>query len=136
MNRARIGATLSLAVAAVVAVAFALGAFRPPEDPRVTSVPEVHATCRDVDPERPCVFLLAEISIRPGTTVRWTNDEDVFHTVTSTDSLQVLQPSGLFDHSMSESGESFEFAFPDSGSFHYYCRVHAEFMTGTIVVQP
>jgi plastocyanin len=135
MNRVRIGAAVTLAVAGLVAVAFGLGAFRPSGSPPVPSAPQVHLACRDGDPDRPCVFLPGDILIRPGTTVRWTNDEDVFHTVTSTDSLQVLQPNGLFDHTMSRTGESFEFGFPNSGTFHYYCQVHAEFMTGTIVVQ-
>jgi plastocyanin len=74
------------------------------------------------------------MTVRAGSTVRWINDDTVFHTVTSTDSLQVRRPNGLFDHSLSKKGETFEHTFTKPGVYHYYCRPHTEFMWGTIVV--
>jgi plastocyanin len=135
MNRVHVGAALAIAAAVVIALAFALGPLQPAGNPPLTSTPEVHLTCRTVDPDRPCVYVPDEIAVRPGTTVRWTNDEDVFHTVTSTDSAEVLRPSGLFDETVSQVGDTFEFEFATPGTYHYYCQVHAEFMTGMIVVR-
>jgi plastocyanin len=86
------------------------------------------------DPERPFAFRPAEITVRAGTTVRWVNEEVVFHTVTSTDSLERKRPNGLFDRSLFARGQTTASRFVRPGTYHYYCRPHADFMFGTVRV--
>lgn len=86
------------------------------------------------DPDRLYAFDPQELEIPVGTTVRWVNTGDVFHTVTSTETLQTRRPSGVFDATLAAEGESFEFAFSEPGTYHYYCRPHVGFMFGTVTV--
>jgi plastocyanin len=60
-----------------------------------------------------------------GTTVRWTNNGDTDHTVTSDE--------GLFDSGTLQSDESFELTFDTPGSYPYFCSLHPA-MTGQITV--
>lgn len=56
-------------------------------------------------------------------TVRWINEDNTYHTVTSlTNSFdsQMIAPNGTFDHT-----------FIDSGYYDYYCSLHP-YMTGAI----
>jgi plastocyanin len=86
------------------------------------------------DPDRPFAFRPAEVTVPVGSTVRWTNRDDVFHTVTSTDSLRPRQPNGLFDKSLFAKGQTFSFRFTKPGVYHFYCRPHSDFMFGTVRV--
>lgn len=61
-----------------------------------------------------------------GTTVTWTNRDDIPHTVVSTD--------GVFKSKVLDTDEKFSFTFTKAGTFAYFCSVHPK-MTGTIVVQ-
>ena len=72
--------------------------------------------------------------VAAGSTVRWTNAENVFHTVTSTASLTRRQPSGLFNRTLAARGQSFEFKFDQPGTYHFYCTPHSDFMAGSVVV--
>lgn len=65
------------------------------------------------------------LSVTAGTTVTWTNNDTVAHTVTAT--------GGGFDSGTISPGETFTFTFADAGSFDYVCSFHPN-MTGTIVV--
>jgi plastocyanin len=87
------------------------------------------------DPEHPFAFSPREVRIRTGQKVRWVNADNVFHTVTSTDSLDRLRPNGLFNRSLSRRGQTFEYTFRRSGTYHYYCQPHAPFMVGTVRVE-
>lgn len=71
-------------------------------------------------------FVPDPILVAPGTTVRWTNNDSVPHTVTS-------DPAGLFDSGTLEPGESFEYRFDDPGTYPYLCTIHPT-MTGTVIV--
>jgi plastocyanin len=66
------------------------------------------------------------VTITAGTTVTWTNNDTVAHTVTSTD--------GAFDSGNIAPGESFTFTFSDAGTFDYICSYHPN-MQGTVTVQ-
>jgi plastocyanin len=68
----------------------------------------------------------ATLTIAAGTTVTWTNDDSVPHTVTASD--------GSFDSGNLNPGQSFSFTFSTPGSYPYVCQYHAG-MQGTIVVQ-
>jgi plastocyanin len=86
------------------------------------------------DPDHPFAFSPAEVTVRAGTTVRWVNEQDVFHTVTSTDSPAPRRPNGLFNRSLFARGQTFEYTFRRAGTYHYYCQPHSEFMAGTVHV--
>jgi plastocyanin len=67
------------------------------------------------------------ITVAPGTTVRWTNKDDVPHTVTSTDKR--FKSSKTLD-----TDDTYTTAFATAGTYAYYCAVHP-MMTGTVVVK-
>jgi plastocyanin len=87
------------------------------------------------DPDHPFAFRPREVIVRAGQSVRWVNDDGVFHTVTSTDSLERLRPNGRFNKSLSRRGETFAYTFRQPGTYHYYCQPHAPFMVGTVRVE-
>src|SRR4051795_11614489 len=66
------------------------------------------------------------MTVRPGTTVTWTNGDDIPHTVVSKD--------GAFKSKVLDSGDRFSFTFAKPGQFGYYCSIHPH-MTGTIIVK-
>ena len=71
-------------------------------------------------------FGIVSLEVAAGTTVTWTNRDDVPHTVVS---LKKVFKSPALD-----TGEHFSYTFMDAGTFDYYCSVHPR-MTGTIVVK-
>jgi plastocyanin len=71
-------------------------------------------------------FGVVSLEIAAGTTVTWTNRDDVPHTVVSV--------KKLFKSPALDTGEHFSYTFADSGTFDYYCSVHPR-MTATIVVK-
>lgn len=87
------------------------------------------------DDEAPYAFEPGEVTVEPGTTVRWVHTHEVFHTVTSTDSQDEKQPNGMFDESMSSEGDTFEYTFEEPGTYHYFCKPHSGFMEGTVHVE-
>jgi plastocyanin len=70
-------------------------------------------------------FQPADLTVRVGDTVRWTNQGSASHTTTS-DSSQWASPALL-------TGQTYEVAFPSPGDYAYHCAIHAS-MTGTIHV--
>jgi plastocyanin len=79
---------------------------------------------------RNIAFLPQEITVKPGTTITWTNEDNFEHTVTSGTRGN---PTGLFDEKV-PAGGSFSFTFEKPGPFEYYCRIHNG-MHGTVIVQ-
>lgn len=71
-------------------------------------------------------FALPSITVAAGTTVEWTNQDDVPHTATADE--------GAFDSGTLNTGDSYEFTFDEPGTFSYFCEVHPN-MTGTITVE-
>jgi plastocyanin len=71
-------------------------------------------------------FTPAKIEIEAGTTVVWTNEDSVIHTVTSAtgDDLD-SPPSGLFDSGNMEQGDTFSYTFDEPGGYDYFCIPHA-----------
>lgn len=71
------------------------------------------------------------VSIEPGTTVRWVNGADIFHTITPDEHDEWSRVE------MNDADETFEHTFNTEGEFPYYCEPHLSAgMTGTIVVEP
>jgi plastocyanin len=87
------------------------------------------------------VFGPATLTIAPGDTVSWTFAGEP-HTVTSgTVTAGVPRPDGKFDSGIREPGQDYALGpggvtdpFVGPGTYPYYCAVHPEQMTGTIVV--
>ena len=96
---------------------------------------QVGLVSRPGNPDQPFAFAPMEITVPVGTTVRWTNGDDVFHTVTSTARLAPRRPSGLFGRSLIRKGDTFQYTFRNAGTFHYYCQPHSAFMVGTVTVR-
>jgi Icc protein len=61
-----------------------------------------------------------------GTTVTWTNRDDIPHTVVSTD--------GVFKSKVLDTDEKFSYTFSKAGVFPYFCSIHPK-MTGKVIVQ-
>jgi plastocyanin len=76
-------------------------------------------------------FNLESLTVPPGTTITWTNNDSAAHTVTS--GIPADGPSGEWDSGNLQQNQSFSHTFDEAGTFPYYCDIH-EFMTGTIIV--
>ena len=72
-------------------------------------------------------FRPANIKVRRGATVTWTNHDTTSHTVTETDGSRGPR-SGILG-----AGKSYSFAFNMVGTFRYHCAIHPN-MTGTVIV--
>ena len=72
-------------------------------------------------------FLPKEITVPVGTTVTWTNHDDVPHVVASADDQ--FKKSGALD-----TDESFSHTFSTAGNYTYFCSIHPH-MTGKIIVK-
>jgi plastocyanin len=68
----------------------------------------------------------AALTVPVGTTVTWTNRDDIPHTVVSTDDA--------FKSKVLDTDEKFSFTFSKAGSYPYFCSIHPK-MTGKVVVQ-
>jgi plastocyanin len=73
-------------------------------------------------------FQPARTQVGVGATVTWTNDDDIYHSVTAE------QKSAGFDAPLDGKGNSFSFTFTQPGRFTYYCDRH-EHMRGEIEVK-
>ena len=71
-------------------------------------------------------FQPANIQVKVGTTVTWTNNDVAPHTVTFRDSS--LTSSGIL-----RQGDTYSYTFTKVGTFSYYCAVHT-YMVGQVVV--
>jgi plastocyanin len=70
-------------------------------------------------------FTPQKLTVKAGTTVTWTNDDDIPHTVVST---------GHFRSKALDTEDKFSFTFTTPGSYEYFCGLHPH-MTGTITVE-
>jgi plastocyanin len=71
-------------------------------------------------------FLPSELSVRAGTTVTWSNEDEAVHTVTAADKS--------WDPGRIPIGGSFSQTFTAPGAYDFVCSIHAA-MKGTITVQ-
>ena len=72
-------------------------------------------------------FAPKRLTVKVGTTVTWSNDDDIPHTIASA--------VGQFKSRALDTDDSFSFTFMQPGSYEYFCSLHPH-MTGTIVVEP
>jgi plastocyanin len=71
-------------------------------------------------------FQAPVVTVKPGTVVTWTNDDDIPHTVTAN--------NGAFKSKVLDSGDRFSFIFAKAGEYAYFCSLHPH-MTGKIIVK-
>jgi plastocyanin len=65
------------------------------------------------------------LTVAVGTTVIWTNRDDIPHTVVSDD--------GVFKSKARDTDEKFSYTFDQAGTYPYHCSIHPK-MTGHVVV--
>ncbi len=68
----------------------------------------------------------ADLAVAAGTTVTWTNKDDIPHTVVSTQKV--------FASPVLDTDQKFSYTFTQAGTFPYYCSIHPK-MTGKVVVR-
>jgi plastocyanin len=70
-------------------------------------------------------FAPAEVKVKVGDTVTWTNHDDIPHTVVS---------AGKFRSKTLDTDNAFSFTFTTAGDYKYFCSLHPH-MTGMIKVE-
>ncbi len=110
----------SLAAPVVIAVLLLLA-----RSPSVTANDQPSAASATVKIDN-FVFGPQTLTVPVGTTVTWTNSDDIPHTAVSTD--------GVFKSKVMDTDEKFSYTFTKAGTYPYYCSVHPK-MTGKVVVQ-
>jgi plastocyanin len=72
-------------------------------------------------------FTPQTLTVKAGTTVTWTNKDDIPHGIAATGNA--FRRSNALD-----TDDSYAFVFTTPGTYQYFCYIHPH-MTGTIVVQ-
>ena len=72
-------------------------------------------------------FAPHEITITPGTTVKWVNKDDIPHLV--------AEKNLAFKSKALDTDDSFSFTFTTAGEVEYFCVLHPH-MTGKVIVKP
>ncbi|HET9256773.1 MAG TPA: cupredoxin family copper-binding protein [Pseudonocardiaceae bacterium] len=72
-------------------------------------------------------FAPGTVTVKAGTTVTWTNQDQDPHTVSAM--------NGSFHSQTLSTGQSYRHTFTTPGRFDYLCTIHP-FMTATVVVTP
>ena len=88
-------------------------------------------------------FRPTQIMVETGVEVRWVNEDDILHTVTSgTPGEQGVpgvsedlppSPDGLFDLELEGQESTAGFTFQEPGTYAYFCAIHSG-MSGTVQV--
>jgi amicyanin len=73
-------------------------------------------------------FAPPTLTVKAGTTVTWTNRDDIPHGIASANNA--FSKSKALD-----TDDSYSFTFTTPGTYKYFCYIHPH-MTGTIVVEP
>ena len=72
-------------------------------------------------------FAPQRVTVKAGTTVTWTNEDDIPHTVVANQKA--------FKSKVLDTDDKYTFTFTTAGTYDYFCSLHPH-MTGTIVVEP
>ena len=73
-------------------------------------------------------YVPANVTVRVGDKVRWTNDDPVAHTVTATSGAR-------FDSGNIDAGGHYTYTPTGTGRISYYCTIHGRQQSGTITVR-
>lgn len=72
-------------------------------------------------------FDKADVTVKKGAVVTWTNKDSVAHTITETDGQTGPKSSDL------NQGQTYSFTYNTVGTFKYHCSIHPN-MTGSVTV--
>ena len=72
------------------------------------------------------------VEVKVGTTVTWTNQDNIVHSVTNG---TPPTPGKAFDSGLFDQGKTFSFTFTQAGEFPYFCTRHNS-LTGVVKVTP
>lgn len=121
-------------VLAIAVLGSGVFAFVPHEDvtgaareasPTPIASPDAATSVATVDTKN-FAYLPLELTVAPGTPVRFTNSDTVDHTVTAAD--------GSFDSKNMTTGQTWTHVFEKAGTYAYVCAYH-RYMKGTIFVK-
>jgi plastocyanin len=118
--RSRLAGVAALIVLATPA---SLIAAEPPSLPPPSQIAQGAASQVSIDNFQ---FSPATLTVPTGTTVTWTNRDDMVHTVTST--------TRVFSSSSLETDATFSYTFTSPGTYSYFCALHPR-MTATVIVK-
>jgi plastocyanin len=85
-------------------------------------------------------FAPKEITVKVGDTVKWTNNDNTLHTVTSGKDISDPNKGKEFDTglvgstALTTTGKTFQHTFTTAGEFPYFCQVHPG-MAGKVEVK-
>jgi len=71
-------------------------------------------------------FAPKEITVTPGSTVRWINHDETPHTISA--------PDKRFVSPAMDTNDQYEYTFASEGDYSYFCTLHP-FMTGVVHVR-
>ena len=74
-------------------------------------------------------FTTPTITVTAGTTITWTNRDDIPHTVTASDG----PPPSFRSHPL-DTGDHYAMLFAKPGTYNYFCSLHPK-MRGTVIVR-
>jgi plastocyanin len=74
-------------------------------------------------------FTTPTITVTAGTTITWTNRDDIPHTVTASDG----PPPSFRSHPL-DTGDHYDMLFAKPGTYQYFCSLHPK-MRGTVIVR-
>lgn len=73
------------------------------------------------------------VNVKVGDTVRWTNNDNIIHTVIEGNPATGGEVEGGFASEILGPGVTFEHTFNQTGTLEYYCNLHPN-MVGTVIV--
>lgn len=127
---------LVIATLIVLAILAALGAYlvtrsnqavAPSTTAPATSESSNGAVAASAVDIRNMAYTPASITVAKGTTVTWTNNDGVAHTVTESDGQTGPDSPSI------QPGTAYSFIYKNAGTYHYRCTFHSQ-MAGTVVV--
>ena len=125
-RRARVAGLASALLLGLVACADA----RPPSPAPAAATP-IAGGGADQVAIRTFQFLPASLEVTAGTTVTWTNRDDILHTVTAGAPGAI---DGRFTGTLDGTDTVFQFTFAEPGTYGYFCSRH-EAMRGEVRVR-
>lgn len=108
--------------------------------PMTTPATSAPAAGSDVEVEmRLLAFRPERLSVEAGQTIRWTQSDAGFHTITSgtvqqSGGIVTTAPDGRFDSGQLATDATFELTLTEPGSYEYFCAIHPATMHGVIDV--
>ena len=114
-----------LAILMILAVACAPSQPAPPEQ-MTEKVVQKETSSGNAVSIKGFKFVPADITVKVGDTVVWTNDDTVSHTVESSD--------GTLKSDELSKGDTYRFTFKKTGKHDYACGIHPS-MHGSVTVQ-